>query len=275
MWDQLASAWNVVGEAAASATESLLEGAGAVADEAGRMAQATKLHAEIGLAQHSIDSIKRTWGYEAFDAMVAGDTEAVERVLRRCKTEIDGLQLDIDMKKRQIAELEIEEDPEDAVVMPPDAAPAPSSAPAAHQPQRLPATNSQQQQQALIAESMAAPVATIVQPEPASEQADDGFQDVGLSSPPDPRPQDASTAGAPAEAEAPAAASEAPAGASEAPAGASEARGEEPDELDAALAEADEALDLGPPPGDAPPTPAGAPEESADDQFDELMKAEK
>ena len=75
MWDQLASAWNVVGEAAASATESLLEGAGAVADEAGRMAQATKLHAEIGLAQHSIDSIKRTWGYEAFDAMVAGDTE--------------------------------------------------------------------------------------------------------------------------------------------------------------------------------------------------------
>ena len=165
MWDQLASAWNVVGEAAASATESLLEGAGAVADEAGRMAQATKLHAEIGLAQHSIDSIKRTWGYEAFDAMVAGDTEAVERVLRRCKAEIDGLQLDIDMKKRQIAELEIEEDPEDAVVMPPDAAPAPSSAPAAHQPQRLPATNSQQQQQqALIAESMAAPVATIVQP---------------------------------------------------------------------------------------------------------------
>jgi len=269
MWDQLASAWNVVGEAAASATESLLEGAGAVADEAGRMAQATKLHAEIGLAQHSIDSIKRTWGYEAFDAMVAGDTEAVERVLRRCKAEIDGLQLDIDMKKRQIAELEIEEDPEDAVVMPPDAAPAPSSAPAAHQPQRLPATNSQQQQQqALIAESMAAPVATIVQPEPASEQADDGFQDVGLSSPPDPRPQDASTAGAPAEAEAPAAASEAPAGASE-------ARAEEPDELDAALAEADEALDLGPPPGDAPPTPAGAPEESADDQFDELMKAEK
>ena len=262
MWDQLASAWNVVGEAAASATESLLEGAGAVADEAGRMAQATKLHAEIGLAQHSIDSIKRTWGYEAFDAMVAGDTEAVERVLRRCKAEIDGLQLDIDMKKRQIAELEIEEDPEDAVVMPPDAAPAPSSAPAAHQPQRLPATNSQQQQQqALIAESMAAPVATIVQPEPASEQADDGFQDVGLSSPPDPRPQDASTAGAPAEGEAPAAASE--------------ARAEEPDELDAALAEADEALDLGPPPGDAPPTPAGAPEESADDQFDELMKAEK
>ena len=115
---------------------------------------------------------------------------------------------------------------------------------------------------------MAAPVATIVQPEPASEQADDGFQDVGLSSPPDPRPQDASTAGAPAEAKA-------PAGASEAPAGASEARAEEPDELDAALAEADEALDLGPPPGDAPPTPAGAPEESADDQFDELMKAEK
>ncbi len=45
--------------------------------------------------------------------------------------------------------------------------------------------------------------------------------------------------------------------------------------MDAALAEADEALDLGPPPGDAPPTPAGAPEESADDQFDELMKAEK
>ena len=265
MWDQLASAWNVVGEAAASATASVLEGAEAVAGEAGRMAQATKLHAEIGLAQHSIDSLKRTWGYEAFDAMVAGDTEAVESVLRRCKTEIDDLQLDIDLKKRQIAELEILEDPEDAVVMPPDAAPAPSSAPATHPPypQRVPATNSQQQ--TLIAESMAAPVATIVQPEPASDQADDGFQDVGLSSPPEPRPQDASAAGvgAPAEAEAPAAA------ASE------EAHADAPDELDAALLEADEALDLGPPPGDAPPVPAAAPEESADDQFDELMKAEK
>lgn len=265
MWDQLASAWNVVGEAAASATASVLEGAEAVAGEAGRMAQATKLHAEIGLAQHSIDSLKRTWGYEAFDAMVAGDTEAVESVLRRCKTEIDDLQLDIDLKKRQIAELEILEDPEDAVVMPPDAAPAPSSAPATHPPypQRVPATNSQQQ--TLIAESMAAPVATIVQHEPASDQADDGFQDVGLSSPPEPRPQDASAAGvgAPAEAEAPAAA------ASE------EAHADAPDELDAALLEADEALDLGPPPGDAPPVPAAAPEESADDQFDELMKAEK
>ena len=267
MWDQLASAWNVVGEAAASATASVLEGAEAVAGEAGRMAQATKLHAEIGLAQHSIDSLKRTWGYEAFDAMVAGDTEAVESVLRRCKTEIDDLQLDIDLKKRQIAELEILEDPEDAVVMPPDAAHAPSSAPATHQsyPQRLPAaTNSQQQ--TLIAESMAAPVATIVQPEPASDQADDGFQDVGLSSPPEPRPEDASTAGGgtPAEVAAPAAA-------------ASEAHVAEPDELDAALLEADEALDLGAPPGDAaPPVPtAGAPEVSADDQFDELMKAEK
>ena len=57
MWDQLASAWNVVGEAAASATESLLEGAGAVADEAGRMAQATKLHAEIGKGMLSINAV--------------------------------------------------------------------------------------------------------------------------------------------------------------------------------------------------------------------------
>merc|ERR1740130_293811 len=118
----------------------------------------------------------------------------------------------------------------------------------------------------LIAESMATPFATIVQPEPASDQADDGFQDVGLSSPPEPRPEDASTAGGgtPAEVAAP-------------PAAASEAHVAEPDELDAALLEADEALDLGAPPGDAaPPVPtAGAPEVSADDQFDELMKAEK
>ena len=259
MWGQLASAWNVVGEAAASATASVLEGAEAVAGEAGRMAQATKLHAEIGLAQHSIDSLKRTWGYEAFDAMVAGDTEAVERVLRRCKTEIDELQLDIDLKKRQIVELEIVEDPEDSVVMPPDAAPAPSSAPTTHPsyPQRLPATNSQQQ---LIAESMAAPVATIVEPEPASDQADRdaGFQEIGLSSPPEPRPPDASTAGGGAPAEA----------------AASEVHVGEPDELDAALLEADEMLGP-PPPGNAPPVPDAAPEESVDEQFSELMKAEK
>ena len=270
MWDQLASAWNVVGEAAASATASVLEGAEAVAGEAGRMAQATKLHAEIGLAQHSIDSIKRTWGYEAFDAMVAGDTEAVEGVLRRCKTEIDDLQLQIDLNKRLIDELEIVEDPEDAVVMPPAAPPASSSVPTTHPPypQRLPATHSQQQ--TLVAESMAAPVATIVEPEPASDPADSGFQEIGLSSSPDPRPPEASTAdgGAPAGADTP------PTATSDAHVGEADAPGEA-DELDAALQEADEML--GPPPVGAPPVPSAAPEsvDEVDEQLSELMNAEK
>ena len=264
MWSNLSSAWEsvstTVGEVAASATAAVLEGAESAASEAGKLAQRSKLQAEIAYAQHSIDSLKREWGFEAFDAMVAGNAEKVQAKLYVAKTQIDELQSQIDEKNRQIEELEVEENPEDAVVMP-SPAPATStpaaSTPAASRteaPKPMPPPGADdrnaaaREQQALIEQSMAAaaPQATLAPP-----QDDDGFQDVGLTSPPEARQP----------------MSPAPAAAAD-PLGA--AATVEPDELDAALQEADEVL--GAPPSDSAPVPGGSADGDAiDDEFKEIM----
>ena len=271
MWSQLTTAFNVVGEAAASATSAVLEGAEAYAGEAGRMAKTTKLHAEIAISQHSIDSIKRTWGYDAFDSMVAGDIDAVNSMMRRCKAEIDELQRDIDLKKREIAELEEVENPEDAIIMPPDAPAGAPSAAAASQPPpaRLPPELEKIAAKNRPSVAAPVPVATIVEPEP--EPADADFQEIGLSSPPAPSAAAAGAAGAAAGGAAGVGADPLGAAAAVEPAA---PRAPPTDDLDAALLEADEAL--GPPPvEEAPPLPppAEAGGDDLDDEFRELMKS--
>lgn len=265
MWSNLSSAWEsvstTVGEVAASATAAVLESAETAASEAGKLAQRSKLQAEIAYVQHSIDTLKREWGFEAFDAMVAGNTEKVQAKLYVAKTQIDELQSQIDEKNRQIEELDVEENPEDAVVMP---APAPAaSTPAAptpaasrtEAPKPMPPPGAdgerKRQQQAQIEQSMAAaaPQATLAPP-----QDDDGFQEVGLTSPPEARQPVQLTSPEPASAADPLGA----------------AATAEPDELDAALQEADEVL--GAPPSDSAPVPGGSADGDAiDDEFKEIM----
>lgn len=85
---------------------SLSVSAGSAIEQAKRLAQKTKLQADILLMEQHINSTQRRWGSEAWDAMSAGDLASVSQIFERIKPEVEKLRTEIAEKRAEIQALE-------------------------------------------------------------------------------------------------------------------------------------------------------------------------
>ena len=107
-----------------SVRESLQEAAGALAEvsadvaseatrltvvaanHAGRLAERTRLYAQVTAKQQRIALIKQSWGSDSYDAMDAGDIATVATNFHRAKAEIQRVEEEIEAKLIEIAALD-------------------------------------------------------------------------------------------------------------------------------------------------------------------------
>ena len=123
------------------------------------MAERRLLQTNIALLESDIESAKKEWGLASWDAMAAGNEEAVRFNFLRTKTLVEELQGQIAEAQRQIADLDagpsIVETPEGTtVVQLPQEEPGPATPPA-RPPQRLQMPTEEEE---VVAEEELAPI---------------------------------------------------------------------------------------------------------------------